>query len=71
MVVNTPNQPANFRTKNWVEVNDEISGTYNINSQIKLKTSILRPRLCDYSDVCILVNGTVTVVILAASERNK
>ena len=71
MEVNTPNQPANFRTKNWVEVNDEISGTYNINSQIKLKTSILRPRLCDYSDVCILVNGTVTVVILAASERNK
>ena len=71
MEVNTPNQPANFRTKNWVEVNDEISGTYNINSQIKLKTSILRPCLCDYSDVYILVNGTVTVVILAASERNK
>ena len=24
---NTPNQPSKFRTKNWVEVNDDSSGT--------------------------------------------
>ena len=24
---NTPNQPSKFRTKNWVEVNDESRGT--------------------------------------------
>ena len=28
------NQPSKFRRKNWVEINDESRGTYNINSQI-------------------------------------
>ena len=25
----TPNQPSKFRTKNWVEINDESRGTHN------------------------------------------
>ena len=29
---NTPNQPTKFRTKNWVEINDDSRGTYNTNS---------------------------------------
>ena len=24
------NQPSKFRTKNWVEINDESRGTYNV-----------------------------------------
>ena len=28
---NTPNQPFKFRTKNWVEINDDAQGTYNTN----------------------------------------
>ena len=32
---NTRNQPIKFRTKNWVEVNDEERGTYNTDSHIK------------------------------------
>ena len=51
---NTPNQASKFRTKSWVEVNDESRGTYNVNSQIKIKTSIIRSNLCDYSDAHIL-----------------
>ena len=39
---NTPNQPTKFRTKYWVEINDESSGTYNSTSQITFKTSMLR-----------------------------
>ena len=35
---NTSNQPSKFRTKNWVEINDDSQGTYNTNSQIKFKT---------------------------------
>ena len=27
------NKPSKFRTKNWVEINDESRGTYNTNSQ--------------------------------------
>ena len=31
---NTPNQPTKFRTKNWVEIDDDSRGMYNIYSQI-------------------------------------
>ena len=47
---NTPNQPTKFRTKHWVEIKDESRGTYNTNNQIRFKTSMLRPRLCDSRD---------------------
>ena len=26
---NTPNQPSKFKTKNWIETNDDTRGTYN------------------------------------------
>ena len=42
---NTPNQSTKFTKKNWVEINDESRGTYNTNSQIKFKTSMLRSSL--------------------------
>ena len=58
---NKSNQPSRFRTKNWVEINDESRGTYNVNSQIKFKTTMLKSSLCDYSDACILVKGTITI----------
>ena len=47
---NLSNQPSKFRTKNWVEINDELRGTYSVNRQINFKTSMLRSSLCDYSD---------------------
>ena len=37
LLESTPNQPSKFRTKTWVEVNDESRETYNVNSQIKFK----------------------------------
>ena len=46
----TPNQTTKFRRKKWVEINDDMRGTYNTNSQIKLKISMLRSSLCDYGD---------------------
>ena len=58
---NTPNQPNKFRTKNWVEINNDSRGTYNTNSHIKFKTSMLRSSLCDCSDAYILVSGTITI----------
>ena len=50
-------QPSKFRTKIWVEINDESRGSYNVNSQIKFKTTLLKPTLCDYSDAYIVVKG--------------
>ena len=65
---NTPNQPFKFRTKNWVELNDDVLGAYNTNSQIKFKTTMLKSSLCDYSDAYLLVKGTITVVAAGANE---
>ena len=47
---NTPNQPSKFRTKTWVEINDESRGKYNEVNQIWFKISMLRSGLCDYSN---------------------
>ena len=58
---NTLNQPSKFRTKNWVEINDQSRGTYNTNSQIKFITTMPKSSLCDYSDPYILVKGTITL----------
>ena len=58
---NKSNQPSKFRTKNWVEIDDESRGTYNVNSQIKFKTIMLKSSLCDYSDEYILVKETITI----------
>ena len=60
------NQPSKFRTRNWVEINDESRGAYNVNSQIKFKTTMLKSSLCDYSDAYILVKGTISVNSTAA-----
>ena len=39
-----------FVTKKWVEVYDQSEGNYNVNKEIRIKTSMLRSDLCDYSD---------------------
>ena len=66
---NPPNKSNKFRTKNWVEVNDEACGSYNTNIQTNFKIAMLKPSLCDYSDAYILVKRTVTVArVLAPTE---
>ena len=61
------NQPSKFRTINWVEINDESRGAYNVNSQIKFKTTMLKSSLCDYSDAYILIKGTISANNTAAA----
>ena len=63
---NTPNKPSKFRTKNWVEINDNIIGAYSPNKEIRFKTSMLRSSLCDFSDAYIIVKGNITVNNTAA-----
>ena len=78
LLENTPNQPIKFKTKNWVEINDDSRATYNTNSQIEFKTSILRSSLCDYSNAYIRLCGTITFTgagnndaVRKLDERNK
>ena len=67
LIDDASNQPSKFKTKNLVEINDESRGTYNINSQIKFKTTMLKSSFCDYSDAYILVKGTIAVNNTAAA----
>ena len=46
---NALNQSSKFRTKNQVEINDESRGGYNVNSQYKFKTAMLKSSFCHYS----------------------
>ena len=53
-----------FITKKWVEVHDQSGSAddrHKLSKEIRLKKSMLRSDLCDYSDVYIVVKGTITV----------
>ena len=66
---NATNQPSKFITRSWVEINDESKRRYD-NSNIRFKTTTIRPKLCDYSDTYILVKGTIAVPNTAAANKN-
>ena len=69
------NKPSKFRTRNCVEINDDIRGAYSLNKQIRFKTAIVRSSLCDYSYAYILVKGNISVsntgTLAATTNRNK
>ena len=69
---NTPSQQSKFGSKNCVRIIEVAVGTYNSNSQIKFKSSILKSSLSNYSDVYILVTGTITIpnTVTAANASN-
>ena len=70
MLDGASNQCFKFRTRNWVEINYESRGTYNVNNQIKSKTTMLKSSSCDYSDAYILVKGTIAVNNTAAADAD-
>ena len=70
LIDNASNQPSKFKTKNWVEINDESRGTCNVNSQIKFKITMLKSSLCDYSDAYIFGKGTITVNNTTAADAD-
>ena len=63
-------QPSKFRTRNWVEINDESRGTYTSND-IRFKTKILRSSSCDYADAYILVKRTITTTGAGNDDATK
>ena len=67
LIDDTSNQPSKFRTRNWVEINDESRGAYNVNSQIKFKTTMLKSSLWDSSDAYSFIKGTISVNNTAAA----
>ena len=50
-----------FVTKKWIEIYDQSEGNYNVNKEIRIKISMLRSDLCDFSGAYIIVKGNITV----------
>ena len=61
-----------FVTKKWIEVYDQSEKIYSPNKEIRIKTSMLRSDLCDFSDAYIVVEGDITLEgDNNANKRNK
>ena len=60
LLESTSHNLSKFRTRNWVEINDDSRGTYT-NADIKFKTTMLKSDLCDYADAYIFFKGTITI----------
>ena len=59
-----------FATKKWYIINDENNTNYGVDKDtgennpdtIKYDTRVLKPRLCDYAEAYILVDGTIRAI---------
>ena len=47
--------------RKWIQVYDLSGNQYSVNKNIRFKTLMPRPDLCDYSDLYIVVKGRITV----------
>ena len=50
-----------FVTKKCIEFYDQSEGNYDVNKEIRIKTSMLRSNLCDFNDVYFVLEETITV----------
>ena len=62
---------ATFVTKKWIGIYDQSERNYSINKEIRIKTSMLRSDLCDFSDAYIIVKEDITVTNPNNAKRNK
>ena len=60
-----------YVTKKWIEVYDQSEKNYNVNKEIRFKTSMLRSDLCDFSDAYIVVKGNITIANPDNAKKNK
>ena len=59
-----PDEVPRFISKKWIEVHDQSGSAedrYKPSKQIRFKISMLRSDVCDFSDVYIVVKGTITL----------
>ena len=55
------NDLPRYATKKWIEVYDQSEKSYNVNKEIRFKTSMPIPDLFDFSDTYIVVKGNITL----------
>ena len=70
---NSDSESSKFATRKWYITNVQKNGQYgrgNENdSTIKFETKVIKPNLCDYSNVYILVTGDIKVADVAANTN--
>ena len=71
LLENTSNQLSKFKTKNWIEINDQSRVVYNTNNDIRFKTATLKSSLCDYNDASILVKERIKITGARANAAEK
>ena len=54
---------SKFVTRKWIEVNDLSGGQYSVNKNIRFKAPMLRSDCCDYSDVIIVLQGRIKLML--------
>lgn len=57
----TTTQPSKFKTEKWVQINDDTREIYNACNQTKFKTRTLKSSLINYSNLCIVFKGNISV----------
>ena len=75
----TDTDSKHFATKKWYIINDESNTNYGVDKDtgannpdtIKYDTRVLKPNLCDYADVYILVDGTIRAEGAAVIENTR
>ena len=68
----TSDNVPRFITKNWIKVHDQSGSAEDRrkpSKQIRFKTSMLRSDLCDFSDACIVLKGTI--IVTGTSNRSR
>ena len=58
-------------TKKWIEIYDQSEGNHDVSKEVRIKTSMLRSALCDFSDLYIVVKGSITVTLLQKQIMQK
>ena len=48
-----------YVTKKWIEVYDQSEKSYSINREIRIKTSMLRSDLCNFSEAYIVMQKEI------------
>ena len=70
----TSDSVPKFIIKKWIEVHDQsgnVEDRYKPSEQRRLKTSMLRSDLCDFSNADIVVERTITVTNLDNNVYDK
>ena len=66
------NSPVSkFVTRRWIKVNDSSGGQYSAAKNIKFKAPVPISDLCDYSDVYIVVKGTIDLEVVEKNDMTR